>query len=242
MAEQLAQVKHLSYPYSEDTFGDLERSFSPERMSTYLVAAGGAGDAALRLYAWNTAVSAAFYASLQGLEVALRNSMHDRLASRYGAEWYDNEDAGIDMRGVARIESAKDDLRRNGRAAEPSRMVAALSFGFWISLLGHGGRVDDSGRKANYEMTLWRPALRGAFPCREALTRRQAHSPLDHLRVLRNRIAHHEPIFRRHLSRDHERILEVTGWISPGAREWIESHSRTPELLEIQSDTVRVRW
>lgn len=242
MAEQLAQVKHLPHPYSEDTFADLERALSPQRMSTYLVAAGGARDAAARLYAWNTAVSSTFYASLQGLEVVLRNSMHDRLASRYGAEWYDNEDAGIDVGGLARIENAKDDLRRNGRVAEPSRMVAALSFGFWVSLLGHGGRVDASGRKASYEMTLWRPALRGAFPYRETLTRKQAHRPLDHLRVLRNRIAHHEPIFRRHLSRDHERILEVTGWISPGAREWIESHSRTPELLKIQSDTERVRW
>ena len=37
------------------------------------------------LYAWNTAVSAAFYGPLQGLEVALRNAMHRRLAERLGA-------------------------------------------------------------------------------------------------------------------------------------------------------------
>lgn len=90
--------------------------------------------------------------------------------------------------------------------------------------------------------TFGKPALRGAFPYRASLTRKQAHSPLDHLRVLRNRIAHHEPIFRRHLSRDHERILEVTGWISPGTREWIEHHSRTPELLATQSDGEIVQW
>ena len=220
-------------------------SISPERMSTYLRAVEGDREKAFRLYAWNTAVSAAFYASLQGLEVALRNAMHVRLASRYGAEWYDNEEAGIDGGGLARIATAKEGLRRHNREPKPPRVVAALSFGFWISLLGSGGRlVDDSGRrKADYEKSLWRPALRGAFPYHHgALIRKQAHSPLDQLRLLRNRIAHHEPIFERDLREDHERILEVTGWISPGTREWIERHSRTPDLLEIQNNGEMIRF
>ena len=49
---------------------------------------------------------------------------------------------------------------------------------------------------------------------------------------LRNRIAHHEPIFTRRLDEDHTRILQVTGWISPRARAWIECRSRVPLLLE----------
>ena len=44
-------------------------------------------------------------------------------------------------------------------------------------------------------MTLWRPALRRVFPHRTPLTRIQAYQPLNALRKLRNRIAHHEPIF-----------------------------------------------
>lgn len=59
---------------------------------------------------------------------------------------------------------------------------------------GSGGRLE-SGRKANYEMTLWRPALRQVFAHCATLTRRQAHEPLNDLRILRNRIAHHAPIF-----------------------------------------------
>lgn len=110
--------------------------------------------------------------------------------------------------------------------------MAALSFGFWISLLGSGGRINPVGRKANYEMTLWRPALRGAFPNCTSLTRKQAHKPLDCLRKLRNRIAHHEPIFARDLANDHQHVLDVTGWISPGVRMWIEHHSRVPTLLD----------
>ena len=60
-------------------------------------------------------------------------------------------------------------------------MVATLSFGFWVSLLGPGGRIKGSALRANYEMTLWRPALRRAFPYRKTLTRREAHKPLNYL-------------------------------------------------------------
>ena len=218
---------------------DLEASFSPERMSTYLRTAEGDRDTAFHLYAWNTAMSAAFYGPLQGLEVALRNAMHRQLTGRYGATWYDNPSAGLDMRCRDRIGDAKTEVRRAGHTAEPSRIVAALSFGFWVSLLRRGGRLDDGNRKADYERTLWRPALRGAFPHGESLTRKQTHQPLDHLRKLRNRIAHHEPIFARHLLEDHRRILDVTGWISPGVRTWIERHSRVPVLLEDYATDVR---
>ena len=77
-------------------------------------------------------------------------------------------------------------------------------------------------------MTLWRPALRRAFPHRMPLTRKQAHRPLNAPRQLRNRIAHHEPIFARPLLEDHQRILEVAGWISPAAQSWIKHHSCVP--------------
>ena len=55
---------------------------------------------------------------------------------------------------------------RAGQVSPPSRGVARLSFGFWVSLVGAGGRIDLDGGRACYEMTLWRPALRRAFPHR----------------------------------------------------------------------------
>ena len=221
-----------SFPYEEDILDDLETSFSPERMSTYLSAVQGDRVKALHLYAWNTSMSAAFYGPLQGLEVSLRNAIHRQLAGCYGADWYDNPAAGLDAGCLDRIDKAKTEVARAGHKAGPPRVVAALSFGFWISLLGSGGRIDQAGRRADYERTLWRPALRGSFPHRTTLTRKQARRPLDYLRTLRNRIAHHEPIFARHLSEDHQRILDVTGWISPGVRAWIEAHSRVSTLLD----------
>jgi len=215
-----------------DLLSGLEAAFSPERMGTYLQAAQGDRDQALRLYKWNTAVCAAFYGPLQDLEVALRNAMHRELAACYGEEWYDNPAAGLDRGARERIANARMTAQRAGHDATPSRVVATLAFGFWIALLGAGGPIERAGPKADYEKTLWRPALRGAFPHRAPLTRRQAHEPLDALRALRNRIAHHEPVFARPLREDHDRILEVTGWISPDVRAWIERYSRVPSLLD----------
>lgn len=221
--------------YGGNVLGDLEASFSPDRMSTYLNAVQGNREKAFQLYAWNTAVSGAFYGPLQGLEVALRNGMHRELSARYGGAWYDNPSAGFDKRSLEQIADAR---KRAGGTAGPSRIVAALSFGFWVSLLGSGGRI--AGRlKADYERTLWRPALRKTFAhCSTPLTRKQAHQPLLNLRVLRNRIAHQEPIFARRLIEDHQCILEVTGWISPEVRTWIDHHSRVCMLLGVAPSKV----
>ena len=54
----------------------------------------------------------------------------------------------------------------------------------------------------------------------------------SHVQLVEHRIAHHEPVFARPLREDHDRILEVTGWISPDVRAWIERHSRVPTLLD----------
>ena len=221
-----------TWSWADDLLDELEASFSPERLRTYLTAAEGDRKRALQLYTWNTKISAAFYGPLQGLEITLRNAIHQQLTRCYSAAWYDNPAVGLDLGGRGRIADAKTETAHSGHTATPGRLVAALSFGFWVSLLGSGGRMNPVGRRANYEMTLWRPALRRAFPHRTPLTRKQAHRPLNALRQLRNRIAHHEPIFARPLLEDHQRILEVTGWISPAAQAWIEHHSSVPTVFD----------
>ena len=239
MADRGAGVNPFSY--TEETLTEIEAALSHERLQPYLDAAGGDRVRALRLYLWNTAVSAAFYGPLQGLEVVLRNAIHRQLSERYGSAWYANLDVGLDRGALGRIRQAVSELARDGSPNDIPRIVATLSFGFWVSLLGSGGRLE-SGRKANYEMTLWRPALRQVFAHRATLTRRQAHGPLNELRILRNRIAHHEPIFARNLTAAHARILEVIGWLSPGIQTWIAHHSRLPALLELPRGTGEIQF
>lgn len=49
---------------------------------------------------------------------------------------------------------------------------------------------------------------------------------MTRIRVLRNRIAHHEPIVHWELFDAHERMLLLTRWLSPAAADWCERHSR----------------
>ena len=119
------------------------------------------------------------------------------------------------------IETARHHLAANGRPETPGRVVAELPLGFWRFLL--------SGR---YERSLWLPCLRGAFPGIEGRgMRRDVHDAMQELHLLRNRIAHHEPIYNRPLGRLHDLALTTAGWICPVTRQWMAGRSGVPELL-----------
>lgn len=159
--------------------------------------------------------------------------MHRQLESVYGSDWYDKPKCGLDAGALNRIDEAKNKLRKGSYPIDPPHVIAELPFGFWVSLLGKGGKPrHPETNKKNYEMTLWRPALFKAFPHSGRKNRSDTHQPLDFLRTLRNRIAHHEPIFNRHLEKDYLSIIEVTEWICPKTADWIKHHSRVEFLLK----------
>ena len=58
---------------------------------------------------------------------------------------------------------------------------------------------------------------------------------MERLHLLRNRIAHHEPIFRRDLARDHAQLLELIGWMCADRQTWAAGGSRTPETIAERS-------
>src|SRR3954465_4517959 len=184
----------------------LAQTLSNDRFATYLASPEAGGDPvrAMRLYGWNVEVSAAFWGPLQALEVAKRNAMHRELSGAFGRPDWWNE-PGLVLTHVAQdqVGGAEDALRRRGRSLAPGAVVAELPFGFWVALLAKG---------LNYEMQLWRPALRHAFPQYKG-ARRDLHKPLDYLREFRNRIAHHEPIFSRHLVADLASIRALIGYV-----------------------------
>jgi hypothetical protein len=210
-----------------DAFSVLRASVSGDRLGPYLAACAGDQAAAARLYAWNIRVSAAFQAPLGCLEVACRNAMHQKLATLLGREdWWDSPELGLHHTSQRIVSNAKQEARRWRDAVTSGRMVAELPFGFWVSLLGSG---------TDYETRLWRPALRMAFPGYHG-RRAVLHFELDTCRRLRNRIAHHEPIYRRDLKADHARILRLLGYVSWDYAAWVQAHDRVPVVLASRRD------
>ncbi len=202
--------------WSAEQVDAIEVALSTERFARYLRAASSKSDA-LKLYEHNTALSAAFYGPLQCLEVSLRNAVNSRLAPNYGARWFANEsvlvgrDLGAAREAVEQVEKVKDE-------ATPGRVVAELSFGFWVGLFANV-----------YDQTLWRTDLYHLFSPRPQ--RRQLHEDLDKLRTLRNRIAHHEPIFQRALLDDYNRLTSILRSIDPHTCAWMEHNNRVLDVL-----------
>ena len=84
---------------------------------------------------------------------------------------------------------------------------------------------------ADYEKTIWSPAVRNAFPYRRHLVRSEAYDSVRPLHELRNRVEHYQPIYHLDLVLEHRRILDIRGWMCPEMGKWINDKTRVPRLL-----------
>ncbi|TDD64492.1 hypothetical protein E1262_27985 [Jiangella aurantiaca] len=186
--------------------GRIERALSAERLSPYR-RHGGDLRRAVDLYEWNTAASAAIWLDIANLEVLVRNAMHRQLTdwakANYGhGRWYDDPGRVLSPRHRDDVDSARQRLNRAGKRNDAGRIVAELGFGFWRYLVA-----------SQYDRALWVPTLRTAFPGQPR--RRPVHDRLTRLHHLRNRIAHHEPIYRMPLAQHLSDMLDVVEWVDP---------------------------
>lgn len=206
------------YRYDDDTATALAEAMSTARFTTYLDVAG-TEQRACQLYTWNTAVSAALYGPLQAVEVVLRNAVHQSLSATHGQRWFKD---GTVLRppDVREVDSATQRLYDKGKQPAPGRVIAEMSLGFWVGLFANA-----------YDETLWRTHLHRMFSPRPK-RRHELFEMLDRLRTLRNRIAHHEPIFQRRLRDDYDRLVRITSALHPPTCRWLEHHSTVPEVLE----------
>ena len=209
----------------------LDGLLSEARFAPYLARYNGDRKLALRLYTWNLAACSALWGPISILEIAVRNTIHDRLVERTGqGDWWSDTRVHLCRNEQEAIDSAISTLQRRG-TPNPScdQVGAATSFGLWVGLTSGGVPRD---RLFDYETTLWQPRLQHAFPHRGDRRRKYIHACLDDIRVLRNRIAHHEPIYRSPLQSIYDDILEIAAMVHPDARGFIESHSRAQEVID----------
>jgi hypothetical protein len=205
-----------SFDYNEKQIEWLLLCLSRERLKPYYVQARGSDWVALHLYVRNSELSASVYKVIQALEVGLRNLVHVKMTEALGTdEWWDQLPLlDAEMNDIA---GAKKQISSRIRQVKPGRIVAELSFGFWVKLFAN-----------SYEKQLWVPHLSRRFPAK--LSRRALHDRLTNLKELRNRIAHHETLIKRNIDQDYQDLLETIGWISTSLRRWVEHYSDFPAV------------
>ena len=97
---------------------------------------------ALRLYRINIALSAELFKGISWLEIALRNALNREMSTQFGPEWYDRHDIGLSLESLRLISNAVRFLTDRRRPVTAGRVVAGLTLGFWVKLLGPGYKTE----------------------------------------------------------------------------------------------------
>lgn len=194
---------------------------SQERIAPYMKAAAGDAQKALKIYEKNTSRSATLYAQLQTFEVLLRNAFDRELSAPFAnnnppCSWFDFQSGSASLITgdlAAKVAAAKAKIIDKGYKVNHGQVIATLSFGFWVDLT-----------EVKYSQTLWIPfKLFKVFPgAPKRLSHAEANNFLKPFRDLRNRIAHHEPIFQRDFVKDQRDILTAIRWICSESADWAE--------------------
>ncbi len=203
-------------PFTHDEIHNLPSVLSAPRFATYLAAKGGDKAAALELYLWNLELSAALLVPLQICEVGVRNSIVSAIERVYGPNWPWERGFEISLRNPTRAYSPRQDLISLRRLPTSGKIVAELKFAFWEKML-----------TLSHDAAIWNPYFRLAFPNtnpRKTVQelRAEGYNSLSKIRDLRNRIAHHEPIFNRPIRQEYDRILTIISWSNPVAATWVD--------------------
>lgn len=214
------------------------RSFTPEelkllaatisapRLGRYLQTCQGDAPAALGLYQWNLEISAALFLPLQMLEVTIRNAVAEAIETAYGPDWPHNRTFAVSLKAPAKAFNPRQHLTQiASRYTISSKVIADLNFIFWQKMFVKG-----------LDAALWKPHLRTVFPdmpCDQTTQQIRAdlHDGLEVLRILRNRIAHHEPIFDRDLRYDLHLIDTFIGYRCSHTVNWMRRIEHVSALL-----------
>lgn len=207
-------------------WSDFEGAFSAPRVGRYKRKCRGNEQHAIEAYRHNVLVSEALTPFFCTVEVALRNAVHRQLARHYARhDWWEAWSGNTRFRAQLRdVEKAHRKLEYREEQRTPDKVVAELTFGFWVTLFN-----------AEFQTELW-GALRRAFPhCPKPRRQRSTiSSVVNKVRTLRNRAFHHEPVLwlPEDTGETHKEGLELLSWMHGSLQPWLSSIDRVPVVWE----------
>lgn len=209
------------------------------RFQRYVEECNGDRQQALNLYEWNVAAGQALMHDIAHFEVALRNSYDIVISSLWPHQthWLLHAESPAVMpiwrtknvRGIKRGSDVNSINRKNvdqaiakcgfGQAT-PGKVIAELTFGFWRQLTTN-----------SMEKTLWVPYLHHAFP--KGTSRKEVDGQVGEVNKLRNRIAHHEPLFTPTLDPKltHEGMMSCLQLLAPPVHNHVAQTSIFNQVL-----------
>ncbi|MCB1558674.1 MAG: Abi family protein [Alphaproteobacteria bacterium] len=214
---------------SAENIVEIQRILSEPRFATYLQNCNGSRENACNLYQWNLKLSSAFIVPLHLIEVSIRNAAVECIEKVHTSNWPWTEGFIRRLPNPKKGYNPTRNLKEVARMHNPTmgKVVAELKFVFWEKMF-----------TARYDDALWNKHIRIVFPnapveMTPAQIREEIHMDISEIRKLRNRIAHHEPIFLRGNRDDYDRIYKLLNWRSKAVAEWMsEIQTVTGLILE----------
>jgi len=212
--------------FSDKHLVSIPHIISEPRFATYLRHCENDRRAALSLYQWNLEISSAFIVPLHLLEVSIRNAVVEALEDVHTSNWPWTQGFIISLPNPNSGYSPRQHLQGIAqRQPTMGKVVAELNLVFWERMFTrrHDSRIWSGRVNPLFENA---PAEYSAKQIRAAI-----HDDLRQIRGLRNRIAHHEPIFSRELSADYETIYRLMLWRSAITSEWMNDIQTVTKLI-----------
>lgn len=211
-----------------DLYNNLEKHFSKKRLGTYDEIAKNKGldkNLVPELYKLNILICEELYAFISCIEVCLRNTIHSKMSSVFSEEsWFNNfnwEDRHSKQLAEAKVQAIKG---KRKEVADVDDIISSINFGFWCHIFD-----------ACYEPSLWAKGLNKIFPGYVGKPdRKHIAIAFNSLLLVRNRIAHFEPIIKNEtqLLKYYNQMAEVMNWMCPDIFVWFKSFNKFDELYD----------
>ena len=231
-----------------DFFQEMILCLSESKLSTCssLFQGKPAASELLMGYAVLQALSSRFFIPLHFMEVTLRNKIHAALLQVYSTKdmkrrirdhfgedkepslWYtwmpSKEDTKKNITNA--MEYAEKNAAISGRTPTCGDVISELTLGTWIKILGEYMDI-------KHKLFYWDKAVDLIFPNRCHMRRRGILQQLSEVNIMRNRLFHHEPIWKaKGVSTFEEAVKklweqlwlihDVIAWMSPAMWMFIE--------------------
>lgn len=160
--------------------------------------------------------------------MVVRNAVSEAIETLYGANW--PWSVGFERSLSRPLQPSLYDPRRDlentrRRQTATGKVIPELKFVFWQQMFD-----------SRHEARIWNRRLSQVFPNLDgtktvAVLRQEIHDGLEDIRTLRNRIAHHEPIFARNLAGDFQTIVKLVEYRSDSAASWMLANQHASVVL-----------
>ena len=179
-------------------YSQFEHIISPKRMERYLFATKKRKKRAMCLYNANLTLSKEMYVVVSYFEIALRNAINDCLVQTLGGDWlrdsvlpggrFDNKKSEH----MCKVISKRYNSLMKENEYSHSKLLSSLEFGIWKYMF------------ADYQYKATGQKLLSIFPNKPKSSAMKQYdntyffNELNYINILRNRIAHQEPLCFSH--------------------------------------------